>query len=496
MNVFRRTDLYLCIPLLIAAVVAVAVILMNIQITSFRNSYFAELKTEIRRSNLLAVEAFTPLLVGNDFRKLDSLLGKNSANPMIVQIKAPGGETLFETPNAPLYLREHMKRPRTREIIRGTTMGDVAIEYNPYYRAWMAYHSLSFRVDGREYLLTMAELCNSVSRIIRLSEFAMAALSFFGFLIVAGLLVYFFRQVRSPLLRLQASTREIASGNLDCPVFVPDRGAVREIALCVRDMANHLKSRIAELRKLESCRREFITAISHAMKTPVTAILSAVEGIEQGALDDPEYREECIGALKIQSQRLAVLLHDFLNLTALELQELKPDRDFLPLSTHELLVNAAEAFRHVCPEVVVQVCGADVEISGDPNLLQQALANLLNNAVLHGGARRIELVCNLPDEQVELLIRDNGSGIDPRYLDRIFDRFFRAPSRRKQQVPGNGLGLAIVKHIVRLHHGTVSVESSENGTAFRILLPRKKPDISAVKMAEEPYRQKRKTEKT
>lgn len=469
---FRKTDFYLFIPLLIAAVVTVAVILLNVQITSFRDSYFADLKTEIRRSNLLAIDALTPLLVGNDFRKLDSLLGKNSANPMIVQIKAPGGKTLFETPDAPLCLREHMKRPRTRAILRGAATGEVAIEYNPYYRAWMAYHSLRFQADGKEYILTMAELCNSVSRIIRLSEFAMIGLSFFGLLIVAGLLVYFFRQIRSPLLRLQASTREIASGNLDCPVFVPGRGAVREIALCVRDMANHLKSRIAELKKLESCRGEFITAISHAMKTPVTAILSAVEGIEQGALDDPEYREECIRALKIQSQRLTVLLHDFLSLTALELQELKPDREFLPLSAGELLNNAAASFRCVHPEVIVSVrYDTDCEISGDLNLLLQALANLLNNAVLHGGAERIELTFGLRDGQVELSVRDDGCGIDPRYLDRIFDRFFRTPSKRKQAVPGNGLGLAIVKHIVRLHRGTISAESSETGTVFRIRLP-------------------------
>ena len=75
---FRKTDFYLFIPLLIAAVVTVAVILLNVQITSFRDSYFADLKTEIRRSNLLAIDALTPLLVGNDFRKLDSLLGKTA----------------------------------------------------------------------------------------------------------------------------------------------------------------------------------------------------------------------------------------------------------------------------------------------------------------------------------------------------------------------------------------------------------------------------------
>ena len=126
---FRKTDFYLFIPLLIAAVVTVAVILLNVQVTSFRDSYFADLKTEIRRSNLLAIDALTPLLVGNDFRKLDSLLGKNSANPMIVQIKAPGGKTFFETPDAPLCLREHMKRPRTRAILRGAATGEVAIEY-------------------------------------------------------------------------------------------------------------------------------------------------------------------------------------------------------------------------------------------------------------------------------------------------------------------------------------------------------------------------------
>lgn len=465
----RNPHFYWFIPLLIAGIVIVAVILLNIQITSFEESYFAELKAEIRQSSALTVEVFTLLLEDNDSRKLEQFFRNREGNPMIVRINAPGGKTVFETPNAPLFLREHLMRPRVRDLMRGPARDEVTIAYSKHYQAWIAYHSLAFTVEGKEYILDTAELCNSVSRIIRLSEFAMIALSSLGLLMVTGLVLYFFRLVYSPLNRLQTSTREITSGNLDYPVFVPKHGIVRDISLCVKDMAENLKGQINELRKLERSRGEFITAISHAMKTPLTGILSAVEGIEQGALDNPEFKAECVKALKVQSQRLAGLLHDFLNLTALELQAAKPERDFIPVSLGDILKETAEGYGNI--EFHID-CHDIPEIQGDPLLLRQMLSNLIENAVEHGGTTRIDLSAACRNGQIQLLVRDYGSGIAPEHLDRIFDRFYRASTKRTSAVPGNGLGLAIVKHIVALHDGEVTVSSEQGkGTIFRISLP-------------------------
>ena len=470
---FQKTLFFWVVPLLILITVSAAVILMMLQIDSFRESYFTELKLEIRKSNRLTAEVCKTLLAENEQGKLAQFFEKNAGNPMILQIKVHHGPIIFESQNSSRRLQAMLENPQIRTLFQDPIREDVKIVYDNRFATWVAYHAIRFEAGEREYVLIMAELYNSVSRLIKLSEFSMIALIFLGFIIITGLTIYFFAQIRSPLNQLRISTGKIAEGDLDYPVYVPKSGVVREIALCVQNMATHLKGQILELRKLENCRGEFVTAISHAMKTPVTGILSAVEGIEHGALDDPEFRNECTRALTLQSQRLAGLLHDFLSLTALELQEIRPDRDFIPIQPGEFLQKTLDSFRNTNPDVKIELTvDEECTINADPNMLGQAFGNLLNNAVAHGGTDRITVSMTHEDKKVLIHLQDYGCGIDAQHLDKIFNRFYRAGGKKKHAVQGNGLGLAIVKHIIQFHGGTISVTSeSGKGTTFHITLP-------------------------
>ncbi len=109
---------------------------------------------------------------------------------------------------------------------------------------------------------------------------------------------------------------------------------------------------------------------------------------------------------------------------------------------------------------------------GDPNLLRQAIANLVDNAIKFTDKGGIDVTVQTSDREVRIEVRDTGPGVEQHDLPLLFERFYRTDKSRDRAIPGTGLGLAIVRSIVRVHNGTVEVESLEHGIGFSIRLPR------------------------
>ena len=477
----KKIQLYFLFPLFVAALVTAAIVVIDYQINNFRESYFSALKQEIMLRNRLMVEVCRTI-ENSDMpsEKMQKFFQQQTENPFVLRIKKIKGASIFETATTPVHLRRILNVPRIRKIMRGPAQDEVFFEYNPYFKTYFAYNAMRFDLNNEPYVLLFAEQCESVTRLIKLSEFAVWVLSTMGSVIVFWLVIYFLRQVRSPLEQLKISTRAIASGNFDYPVFVPRSGVVHEIALSVRDMAEHLRGQIIKLKKFEEQRRDFFGAVSHAMKTPLTGIISAVEGIEQGALENPEYRNECVKAIKMQSQRLSGLLHDFLSLNAIEVFEANTERDFLPVYVSELLKEAADNFRKDLNDLSVLAPDNEPEIPADPVLLVQAFENLFSNACLHGNASKIQCEVKSSKDNVVIYIRDNGCGIPKEDREKVFERFYRTQRNKKELVPGNGLGLVIVKRILFLHDGSVEIidGNDEWKTVFCLTLKRSENMLS------------------
>ena len=234
---------------------------------------------------------------------------------------------------------------------------------------------------------------------------------------------------------------------------------------------------LTEIRRFETYRSEFIAAVSHEMKTPLTGIIGAVDAINAGALDHPDYRARCIETLTLQSERLHTLLQNFLTLTSLDaLRKTGEENDFLPVRPLSVVRSAVEVCRSAAEaagiEIVVGEC-IPIEIFADSLLLQQALNNLISNAVFHSGTRRIEVFAARTDDgtAVDFCVRDFGCGIAAEHQERIFNRFYRVPAAGKKH-NGSGIGLAIVKRIAQFHHGRVFVSSLPGkGAEFHLELP-------------------------
>lgn len=235
-------------------------------------------------------------------------------------------------------------------------------------------------------------------------------------------------------------------------------------------------SDLTGLRKLESFRSDFVANVSHEIKTPLTGIVSAVETLEDGALQNPAMARTCLDILGKQCRRLNALVSDILSLAALEQKHLNGKRDFETCKVDVVLASAA----HLCLEAA-QNAGIEItygassrsEVFGDRQLLEQAIVNLLTNAITYSGSRRIEISSEDGDDKVLLRVRDWGIGIPGEHHARIFERFYRVHKERSRDLGGTGLGLSIVKHIALLHGGNVALESSPGqGCLFTLTLPR------------------------
>ena len=290
--------------------------------------------------------------------------------------------------------------------------------------------------------------------------------------------------VRNPDLRRFALTA------IDCRAPVEDdlvlRGGrertIRMRGTALRDLTGEggaviVLNDITDVQRLETVRRDFVANVSHELKTPITSIKGFVETLLDGAADDAADRRRFLEIVARQADRLSAIIEDLLALSRIEQSEGAGNLPLEPTPLGRIFAavvadcapRAAEksiGLEIACPDTLV----ADV----NPPLLEQAVINLVDNAITYSDAgRAVRLVGEAGSTGGVLLsVRDAGCGIAAEHLPRLFERFYRVDRARSRRLGGTGLGLAIVKHIALAHGGTVTVESAPGvGSTFTIRLP-------------------------
>ncbi|MET0791830.1 MAG: ATP-binding protein [Polyangiaceae bacterium] len=235
---------------------------------------------------------------------------------------------------------------------------------------------------------------------------------------------------------------------------------------------------VTEVRRLESLRREFVANVSHELRTPVTAVRSAAETLQNAAADDPVAARAFIGIIERNAERLHDLVEDLLDLSRIESRGLKLNIEALEVDRVYDQVLSLFSERAAKRGTVLEN-EADEELPrvlADRRALEHVLTNLVDNAVKYCPNATIRLRAIAHDNTVELLVEDNGPGIEQRHLPRLFERFYRVDAGRSRDVGGTGLGLSIVKHMVEAMGGSVNVESVPNvGTKFGVVLKSDRP---------------------
>jgi two-component system phosphate regulon sensor histidine kinase PhoR len=233
---------------------------------------------------------------------------------------------------------------------------------------------------------------------------------------------------------------------------------------------------ITELKKMDQIRRDFVANVSHELRTPLSILRGYIETLLDNPKTPPEELTRILRVMKRHSDRLELLVEDLLTLAQLESANPNLQMGMVELSSFlpEMVRDWEKKLATKQLKIIVDVPIEFYPICADRTRLQEALYNLLDNAVKYSREHgEIRLSARQRDCEIELAVSDDGIGIAKEDLPRIFERFYRADKARSpDKVRGTGLGLAIVKHVAQLHGGRVEAESElEKGTTIRVLLP-------------------------
>jgi two-component system phosphate regulon sensor histidine kinase PhoR len=236
-------------------------------------------------------------------------------------------------------------------------------------------------------------------------------------------------------------------------------------------------SDVTQLRRLEDMRRDFVANVSHEIRTPLTAIKGFVETLHQNTVATPEEAERFLGIISKHVDRLNTIIEDLLMLSRIENEGESGDIKREKTRLRDLFQNAMQICRPRADEKRIQIeLAADEGLAAmvDPVLLEQAMVNLLDNAIKYSDPeKKVRIQARTVGNEVQIHVQDHGIGIEKKHLPRLFERFYRVDKARSRAMGGTGLGLAIVKHIAQAHGGQVTVESSlGEGSLFTIHLPR------------------------
>ncbi|HEX4146920.1 MAG TPA: ATP-binding protein [Pirellulales bacterium] len=234
---------------------------------------------------------------------------------------------------------------------------------------------------------------------------------------------------------------------------------------------------VTDFRRLEHIRRDFVANVSHELKTPITSIKGFVETLLDGAISDPTDARRFLQIVAKQADRLDAIIEDLLSLSKIEQGEESGDIDLIFGRVKDVVDSAIHSCQQKADERQIHICTAcekDVLAKMNPALLEQAVINLLDNAIKYSEpGSEVQVLASQIFDEVTITISDRGCGITIEHLPRIFERFYRVDKGRSRKLGGTGLGLAIVKHIVQAHHGRVIVKSTPAvGSVFTIHLPR------------------------
>lgn len=249
---------------------------------------------------------------------------------------------------------------------------------------------------------------------------------------------------------------------------------IKPYSLKVRKM----EAAAEESKKAAAIRKEFVANVSHELKTPLTSISGFIETLQAGAAENPEIRTRFIDIIAIETARLKRLIEDLLVLSDIESKKETAECAF---NVKDAINSTVETLDPIAADkniTILTELEEKIYITGSVDRFCQMMMNLIENAIKYsddGG--RIWIKAYEDDDEITVLVRDEGIGIAPEHHERLFERFYRVDKSRSKKAGGTGLGLSIVKHIAALFGADLKVESRiGEGTTFFVIFKREEED--------------------
>ena len=296
------------------------------------------------------------------------------------------------------------------------------------------------------------------------------------------LALWMYWSIVDPLRKVQLATKNIKNGNLDFKMEVKAKDEIGELYVDFEEMRQRLKDNAEEKIEADNRDREFISNISHDLKTPLTSIRGYCEGIMDGVASTPEKMDKYIRTIYTKTNEMDDLINQLTLYSKIERKSVP--FDFAQVSATEYFGECAKALELELDAQSIkftydnQLCD-DCVLIVDEEQIRRVLNNIVGNSVKYAHVSPLEITMRLEDMggDVRVSLADNGVGIAPKDLPHVFDRFYRADSSRNRSTGGSGIGLSIVKSIIEEHGGTVWAGSEKDkGTVISFLLRKAKED--------------------
>lgn len=284
------------------------------------------------------------------------------------------------------------------------------------------------------------------------------------------------KSIFSPVYELNIAMQKIKDGNFDYRIQTDTKGEIGELYRNYEDMRLRLKESTEESNQYKQQNKELVSNISHDLKTPITAIKGYVEGIMDGVADTPEKMDKYIKTIYNKANDMDRLINELTLYSGI-------DNNRIPYNFHR--INVADYFGDCVEEVGLDLESKNIKLNysslietdtvviADPEQMKKVINNIISNSVKYMDKPRGEIDIRILDEvdSIRVEIEDNGKGIAPKDLQRIFDRFYRTDASRNSAQGGSGIGLSIVKKIIEDHGGYIWATGKEGeGTCIHFVL--------------------------
>lgn len=230
----------------------------------------------------------------------------------------------------------------------------------------------------------------------------------------------------------------------------------------IKKMFIKTREDIEYLQRLQKVRSQFLANVSHELRTPIFAIQGYIETLLSGAVNDEKVNLHFLHKANQNTLSLSNLLNDLIDISMIESGEMRMSYRFFKIS--DLINEIIQANKKIAEDKNLVLSHSStnnaLQVFGDKEKIRQVLNNLVQNALKYTEKGKVEILVREENQKVTLSVKDTGIGIPGKYLDRIFERFFRVDKARSRSIGGTGLGLAIVKHIIEAHGSKVNVSST------------------------------------
>lgn len=292
--------------------------------------------------------------------------------------------------------------------------------------------------------------------------------------IISGIIIYvvleflFFRELKG----LYNLFSKIEQENISKTKEGKDFKSLHSIYTELYKYAENKQTEIEELKRMAKFRRQFLADVSHELKTPIFAAQGFVHTLLDGAVDDEKNRMRFLKKAARSLDGLDILVQDLLTVSHMEAGDITMHKENFDIG--EMIYDIFDQFEEVVKEERLKLFASckrfeEIIVHADPRRIYQVIVNLISNAVKYSSVNGKVYVSVDEDNKgkIKIIVSDNGIGIPPEHLNRIFERFYRVDKSRSKEKGGTGLGLSIVKHIVEAHLSEIHVKSKVGkGTDF------------------------------